>query len=81
MLLQRIQEIKQILDNYDAKMKETMQQELSPAERAQRQHDLRANSNRQILQWQMDQVQQMNIPDEQKQATLEKLRQDYNNIK
>ena len=75
------QEIKQILDNYDAKMKETMQQELSPAERAQRQHDLRANSNRQILQWQMDQVQQMNIPDEQKQATLEKLRQDYNNIK
>ena len=78
---EKSQEVKQILDDYNAKMQETMQQELSPAERARRQQDLRADSNRQILRWQMDQVSEMNIPDEQKQALLEKLRQDYNNIK
>ncbi len=78
---QKAQEVKQILSDYHDQMMRTTQQELSPAERAQRQHDLWVNSNRHILQWQMDQVQQMNIPDEQKQAALAKLRQDYNNIK
>lgn len=78
---QKAQEVEQILDNYRDKMLESMQQELSPAERAQRQHDLRVDSNRKIVQWWMDQVQEMNIPQEQKQAELEKLRQDYNHIK
>ena len=78
---EKTQEMKQILDTYYNQMMQFSQQELSPAQRQEMQLKLRADSNRQILQWQMDQVQQMNIPKKKKQATLEKLRHDYNNIK
>ncbi|MBR2081395.1 MAG: hypothetical protein IJ876_00020 [Elusimicrobiaceae bacterium] len=73
--------MKQILDDYYNQMMQAAQQELSPADRQALQLKLRAESNRQLLKWQMDRVQEMNLPEDQKQAALEKLQQDYDNIK
>ena len=38
-------------------------------------------ANRQLIDQKIRYVEKMNLPDEQKQILLEKLRQDYNNIK
>ena len=41
---------------------------------------LRNESNLQILQWQKDQITQMNIPPDQKQVALDRIEQELSNL-
>lgn len=70
-----------ISQNYEQALKQINEQELSISERAHQKDNATKEANRQLIDLEIRYVQKMDIPDEQKQVLLEKLRQDYNNIK
>lgn len=69
-----------ILDDYNNAMIKTMSLELSDSDRQKQQMKLRNESNLQILQWQKDQITQMNIPPDQKQVALDRIEQELSNL-
>lgn len=69
-----------ILDDYNNAMLKTMSMELSDSARQKEQMNLRNQSNLQILQWQKDQITQMDIPPDQKQVALERIEQELSNL-
>lgn len=78
---QAVDEVKPILDNYEAQLKQLYTTELPPDERQTQEIELLKTVNRELLQKRMEQVERMDIPDAQKQQALDELRQAYNNIK
>ena len=77
---QAAEEFKPILDNYQAQLNQLYQQELSVDERRQQENELLKGVNRQLIGKQMEYVERMNIPQDQKQRIMDELTQAYNNI-
>ncbi len=73
-------DFEQLLQTYQQQVMQAAAQELSPAEHQAREMQLANEFNRQLIDLRIEKIQQMNIPDEQKQAAIEKLRQNYNQI-
>lgn len=73
-------DFEQLLKTYQKQVMQSAAQELSPAEHQEREIQLVKEFNRQLIDLRIEKVQAMNMPDEQKQTIIEKLRQDYNNI-
>lgn len=71
---------KPILDNYYQQMMATTQEELTPAQRQQKQMQLRLDSNRQMLEMQRNAILRMNIPQEQKEQALQSIEQELNSL-
>ena len=70
-----------ISQDYERALKQIDQEELSILQRQNKKNEATKEANRQLIDLEIRYVEKMNLPDEQKQAVLEKLRQDYNNIK
>ncbi len=70
-----------ISQGYERALKQIDQEELSILQRQNKKNEATKEANRQLIDLEIRYVEKMNLPDEQKQAVLEKLRQDYNNIK
>lgn len=74
-------EFELISQNYAQALKQINEKELSISQRADQKNNAMKEANRQVIDLEIRYVEKMDIPDGQKQAILEKLRQDYNNIK
>ncbi len=78
---QTAQAFEPILQNYETQLDQLYTQKLSPEEREMQRMALLKDVNRQLLDKQIETVEKMDIPDEQKQRALTELRAAYNNIK
>ncbi len=78
---QTAQTFEPILQNYETQLDQLYTQKLSPEEREMQRMALLKDVNRQLLDKQIETVEKMDIPDEQKQRALTELRAAYNNIK
>ncbi len=78
---QTAQAFEPILQNYETQLDQLYTQKLSPEEREMQRMALLKDVNRQLLDKQIETVEKMDIPDEQKQRALTELRSAYNNIK
>ncbi len=78
---QTAQAFEPILQNYETQLDQLYAQKLSPEEREMQRVALLKGVNRQLLDKQIEEVEKMDIPDEQKQRALTELRAAYNNIK
>ena len=65
--------VKPILENYYQQMMQTTQEEMSDNDRGLKQAQLRLEANRKILEMQINAVEQMNLPQSQKEQTLQSL--------
>ncbi len=74
-------DFEQLLKTYQEQVIQSAAQELSPSEHQEREIQLVKEFNRQLIDLRIEKVQAMNMPEEQKQAIIERLRQDYNNIR
>ena len=70
-----------IFENYERTLKQIDEAKLSPLERETQRANATKEANRELFSKKIEYVEKMNIPDEQKQAALNELRQAYNNIK
>lgn len=73
-------DFEQLLKAYQQQVMQSAEQELSPAQHQAKEMQLVKEFNRQLIDLRIEKTKQLNITDEQKQAIIEKLRQDYNSI-
>ncbi len=74
-------DFEQLLKTYQQQVLQSAEQELSPAQHQAKEMQLVKEFNRQLIDLRIEKTRELNIPDEQKQAIIEKLRQDYNSIR
>ncbi len=69
-----------ILKEYQQKVLQSADEKLSPSQHQDKVRKLAQEYNRQLIDLRIEKTRALNIPEEQKQAIIEKLRQDYNSI-
>ena len=73
-------DFEQLLTTYQQRVMQSAEQELSPAEHKKQEMQLANEFNRQLIDLRIEKTQQMNIPEEQKQAIIQELRRQYNTV-